>query len=115
MSKQDKPRVWKIYGAICAQRGSAAFDDWKSPKHTLVIEKSAYDELKAKHEELISYIPKVPTHPYEKRLLEEISELKAENEKLRKALEEIGQYDSHIPAFHSVFEIARNALDKVSK
>ncbi len=51
------------------------------------LDQSAYDELKAKYEDLLSSIPKVPTHPYEKALLDQIEELKAQADKLVEALE----------------------------
>lgn len=47
-----------------------------------VIEYSAYAALKNKYEELLSYLPKVPTKPYEK-------ELAKQNKIMREALEKI--------------------------
>lgn len=44
--EQAAPREWKIYGVICAEKGSAAYNAAPS-KYIQVIEKSAYDKLKA--------------------------------------------------------------------
>lgn len=43
----------------------------------------AYLELEDKYAELISYLPKVPTQPYEKQLAEEITKLKEELERVK--------------------------------
>ena len=40
-------------------------------------------EMKAKHEELLSYLPKVPTEPYEKELAKKCTELEKENAELK--------------------------------
>jgi phage tail tape-measure protein len=42
--------------------------------------KDAYDALKAKYEELLSYLPKVPAQPYEKELAKQVVELQAKLE-----------------------------------
>lgn len=39
-----------------------------------VIEKSAYDSLKSKYEELLSYLPKVPTEPTTGILIQKLNE-----------------------------------------
>lgn len=64
-----------------------------------VIEKSAYDSLKSKYEELLSYLPKVPTEPTTGILIQKLNEdtvyvsrsalqkLAEENKRLREALE----------------------------
>lgn len=52
--------------------------------------KSEVEELLTEIEklkEIISYIPKVPTQPYEKEMAQRIRELEAENAKLRNELE----------------------------
>lgn len=90
----NKPReIW-----IDECRHFLTFSGWaynKKPNHvsgTLIsaIEKSDFDklseelakrdselaELKAKHEELLSYLPSVPTDTYEKQLAKENAELK---------------------------------------
>lgn len=52
------------------------------------------EKLKTENErlkEVISYLPKVPTQPYEKEMAQKIQELQAENAKLKGALLEISQ------------------------
>jgi len=52
-----------------------------------VIEYSAYEQLKQKHAELLSYMPKVPTQPYEKQLAVELEAERARSQKLLEALD----------------------------
>lgn len=47
-----------------------------------VIEYSAYEGLKNKHEELLSYLPKVPSSTYEKDLAIQVQSLRKKNETL---------------------------------
>lgn len=92
----DKPRVPKEYWAIEPTEGSnrpinVMIPDVMNPDnyHGLysrankgkihLIEYSAYEDLKAEIDrlkEIISYIPKVPTEPYEQAMAKEIVELK---------------------------------------
>lgn len=109
----DKPRVPKEYWAIEPTEGSnrpinVMIPDVMNPDnyHGLysrankgkihLIEYSAYEDLKAEIDrlkEIISYIPKVPTEPYEQAMAKEIDRLSktllgfgARNNKLREAL-----------------------------
>lgn len=74
------------------------------------IERSAYekackerDALKAAHEELLSYLPKVPTQPYEKEVAQKLTLAKA-------ALEEI----AHVRCSWQLSQdIARKALAEI--
>ncbi len=77
-----KPREWKIYGVICAEKGSAAWDG--APSHYIpVIEKSAYEELQRKYNaiktEYDNYINGKPGEWY-------IVELKNERDELQRRL-----------------------------
>jgi hypothetical protein len=59
-----------------------------NPNCLHVIEKSAFDQLQKKNEELketISYLPKVPAQPYEKELAQQLAEAKRELEEEEKA------------------------------
>jgi hypothetical protein len=47
-------------------------------------------ELRTKHEELLSYMPKVPTQPYERELAQQLAEARAEIERLKDELK--GKY-----------------------
>lgn len=49
-------------------------EDWKRIQDA----ERKYEELQAAHEELLSYLPKVPTQPYEKALAKEIHRLDLE-------------------------------------
>lgn len=48
-----KPREWKIFGIACAEKGSAAYDNFQWNEGAVhAIEKSAYDRLEAMTEKL---------------------------------------------------------------
>ncbi len=49
--------------------------------------------LKAAHEELKSYLPKIPTQPYEKEIAQQLT---AEREKSKALVEELEKIDWHI-------------------
>ncbi len=63
-----------------------------------MIEKSAYDTLKQAHEELLSYLPKVPTEPYEREMAQKILLLEHDNR-----------------AAESVCEFLRSEVDKLKR
>lgn len=76
-------------------RSDPSLPEGRYPLHEHVIEYAAYkdvvkerDEVRAKYEELISYMPKVPTESYEKQLMKEITMAHVEMERLKKIIEE---------------------------
>ncbi len=77
---QPKPREWWIY----EEDGQAHTSS--TPGATHVIEYAAFEKLRAKHEELLSYLPKVPSEPHEKDMAKEIAELRAERDELQDLL-----------------------------
>lgn len=81
--KTEKAREWYLVsekgGCWLAMRGHS-----ESQAAINVIAYEDYEALKAKYEELLSYIPKVPTEPYEKQMAREIEALKAERDELLK-------------------------------
>lgn len=110
MTTEQKPREWWIkQGEYEGDIGignyfySCVWDHAPDFKNDFihVIEKQAYDKLERENEELkeaLSYLPKVPTQPYEKELAQEISRLKAELEKAKGEIKrlEVWSSDSHI-------------------
>jgi len=68
-----------------------------------VIEKSAYDALAKENERLkenLSYLPKVPTQPYEKEMAKQIFNLQKENEELKLKLADLKKM---VPLWRSYF------------
>lgn len=76
----NKPREWWVDLHDPQMNSKPAECFIQSGRFIHVIEKSHYDALKAKHEELLSYLPKVPTQTYEKDMAKEIIALKAERD-----------------------------------
>mgnify|MGYP007068109078 CR=1 FL=1 len=60
------------------------FADLHKEAHNIII-----PELKAKYDELLSYLPKVPTQPYEKELAQKLELEQRVNKVLVEALEKI--------------------------
>lgn len=51
-----KPREWRIFGIACAEKGSAAYDNFQWNEGAVhAIEKSAYDRLSAMCEKLADF------------------------------------------------------------
>lgn len=51
-----KPREWIIFGVACAEKGSAAYDNFQwNEGNVHVIEKSEYDRLEACCEKLADF------------------------------------------------------------
>lgn len=49
-----KPREWKIFGIACAEKGSAAYDNFQWNEGAVhAIEKPAYDRLEAMCEDVL--------------------------------------------------------------
>ncbi len=76
----------------------------------VVIEASAYESLKAAYDELVSYMPKVPTQSYEREMAQEIARLRVDLAIATEALERI-ERSSH--GLHDEDTIAREALAKL--
>lgn len=75
------------------------------------------DALKAKYDEIVSYMPRVPTETYEKRMAREIATLKAENERLNDELAQLhhkhdGQYAHDTAALDKVHRERDAALKR---
>ena len=74
-------REWWIYlphGSVTSEPNAKIKSDVEHMKefaHT--IEYAAFEKLKAQYEELLSYLPKVPTEPYEKSMAQECNKLRA--------------------------------------
>jgi hypothetical protein len=127
---QTKPKEWWIF------LGSDTFTEvggvvWKDLENGIefesvsVIEKSADNALQAENErlkEVLSYLPKIPTQPYEKELAKELIQLKKENKnykvKLSKIVESLATVIKYCgPNFpsHELKEILEDAGTSVTK
>jgi hypothetical protein len=133
--EEQKPesaaRMWHLSGIMWDDNGRPGFDGIlrtkiEGPKVLIgedikVIEYSAYQKLQEELSELKSYLPKVPTEPYEKRMAREIAELQAKLADYEKALEKIANYDTldgdkynnYTDGWYGVAKFAKEALAKV--
>jgi len=78
-----------------------------------VIEYAAYQSLKDKYDELVSNIPKVPTHPYEKELLERIQKLEEENKKFQNFADFLNEGD-HVEKLEQANKVMRDGLKYIA-
>jgi hypothetical protein len=88
-------------------------DIWRlrSAEAKLITE---YEKLHDAHKELLSYIPKVPTEPYEKRLTKRCNELLSVLEDSKKALQFYKESGEHFGS-NDGGATARSAIDKIKK
>lgn len=78
-SEETAPREWKIYGVICAEKGSAAYNAAPS-KCIEVIEKSAYAKMEALKDKAAEIAIAIGFEHNQK--VREIEQLKADEAKL---------------------------------
>lgn len=76
------------------------------------IERCHYDALAAQYEELLSYLPKVPTQPYEKQLAKDLEEMKVRAEK---AEQEWKWWNKHAQALENRIEALRAGLEHLAE
>lgn len=86
-SDEQKPREWWIdeeFGHILTERHDSPRPN--SAKLVHVVASSALTALQAKYDELISYLPKVPTQPYERELVQKLTACEAKLADAKKAI-----------------------------
>lgn len=127
MSQEEKPREFWIPWHLSGQIDNAVklyshvlckSDCDMHKDHTHVIEYSAYSQMRERAERAelaLSYLPKVPTEPYEKEMAKKIIELESRIAKLRWALIYYTDGETHGSVLSEVAVEALANDDKSSK